>query len=261
VLTRIQIRLIRLVASSDAKSQLEELQHTFYAIGASMEEALLKNEDEDDTEQPSSSLSSAPATTYLVTMERTSTAKHLAAWSRGIPIVRPSFVEALVKTRRKPSDPFPKGSLHAPQLKTNFEYHFWSKTANPMLWRSCNQMVKAVSAATIAKRSAFLSILVRLAALIRVTTAPRQQPYVALRIRVLLFLPIRHEWPRPFPLRLPQKRSAFTKIAILLGFIRARHANNYQRWISESSSGLVPKPWPASALHSISISTLETRIS
>lgn len=129
VLTRVHIRV---VISSDAKSPMAALQPSFYAIGCTpctMEEAL-------QVQNATTMLETKPefpAMTYLITAKCLPKPKHLAAWSRRIPIVQPSFIQSLLKERKSPADPFPDVQPHAPERDDN---DFWSQQADPRLWSS-----------------------------------------------------------------------------------------------------------------------------
>ena len=72
----------------------------------------------------------AAATNYLVTSERSGHAKQLIAWCYNVPMVTPSYLEALLE-RKMPSDPMPSVEDHG--LKSVDKHEFWDETPNPKL--------------------------------------------------------------------------------------------------------------------------------
>jgi hypothetical protein len=136
-LQRVQFRL---VVSSDAKKAVAALEPFFYAVGCSIEENLLTDQDDDDSELFKEDetleqvLSKRTWITLLVTELCAAKPKHLTAWSRGIPIVTPLFVEALCHGRKSPADPLPHVKQYTPKYD---QRDFWTKRANPKLWSGC----------------------------------------------------------------------------------------------------------------------------
>jgi hypothetical protein len=136
-LQRVQFRL---VVSSDAKKAVAPLEPFFYMVGCSIEANLLTDQEDDDSEPFGEdetlerALSMRASITLLVTELCAAKPKHLTAWSRGIPVVTPLFVEALCRGRKSPADPLPYVKQYTPKYD---QRDFWTKRANPKLWSSC----------------------------------------------------------------------------------------------------------------------------
>jgi hypothetical protein len=128
VITKIKIHL---VPSGLAKKEIEEIQHSLFAINAVIDPDIHKSSS--TVSYPSAKSNSW---TYLVTPQYKAGINHLTAWCRNIPFVQVGFVQALL-ARTSPSSPLPDPSDYAPEPDPHS--NLWQrKSPNPNLWSSCS---------------------------------------------------------------------------------------------------------------------------